>query len=72
MVQAVSHRPLTAEARVRFRVSLCGICGGPNAAGTFLFPSSSVSPVSTIPLWLQTHILSWEMSNRPLPNVMVE
>jgi hypothetical protein len=28
MSQAVSRRPLTAEARVRSRVSPCGICGG--------------------------------------------
>jgi hypothetical protein len=28
MAQAVSRRPLTAEARVRARVNPCGICGG--------------------------------------------
>ena len=28
MAQAVSRRPLTAEARVRSRVRPCGICGG--------------------------------------------
>jgi hypothetical protein len=28
MTQAVSRRPLTAEASVRARVSPCGICGG--------------------------------------------
>jgi hypothetical protein len=28
MAQAVSRRPLTAEARVRSRVSPCRICGG--------------------------------------------
>ena len=28
MAQALSRRPLTAEARVRSRVSPCGICGG--------------------------------------------
>jgi hypothetical protein len=29
MAQAVSRRPLTADARVRARVNPCGICGGP-------------------------------------------
>jgi hypothetical protein len=35
MAQAVSHRPLTVEARVRARVSPCGICGGLNDAESF-------------------------------------
>jgi hypothetical protein len=42
MAQAVSRRPLTAEARVRSRVS--GICGGQNGTGTGLFLSTSVFP----------------------------
>jgi hypothetical protein len=44
MVQAVSRRPPTAEARVRSRVSPCGICGGQSGTGTGLSPSSSVFP----------------------------
>jgi hypothetical protein len=44
MAQAVSRRPPTAEARVRSRVSLCGICGGQSGTGTSFSPSSSVFP----------------------------
>jgi hypothetical protein len=42
MAQAVSHRPVTVESRVRARVSPRGICGGQNFTGTgflrFLWP----------------------------------
>jgi hypothetical protein len=34
MAQAVSRRPLTAEARFRSRVSIYGICGGQSGTGT--------------------------------------
>ena len=44
MAQAVSRRPLTAEARVRFRVSPCGICGGQRGTVTGFSPSTSVFP----------------------------
>jgi hypothetical protein len=44
MAQAVSHRPLTAEARVRVRVNPCGICGGQSGTGTGFSPSSSIFP----------------------------
>jgi hypothetical protein len=44
MAQAVSRRSVTAEARVRSRVSPCAICGGQRGTGTGFFPSTSVLP----------------------------
>jgi hypothetical protein len=44
MAQAVSRRPLTAEARVRSRFSPCGICGGQSGTGTGLSQITSVFP----------------------------
>jgi hypothetical protein len=49
MAQAVSRRPLTAEARVRARVGQCGICDGQSGTVTGFSPSSSFSPVNIIP-----------------------
>jgi hypothetical protein len=47
MAKAVSHRPLTAEARVCTRVSPCGVCGGQSDTGTGFSPCSLFSlPVS--------------------------
>jgi hypothetical protein len=63
MAQAVSRRPLTAEARVRARVNPCGICGGQSGTGIGFSPSSSVFPCqyhSTVAL--RTHII-WVMCN---------
>jgi hypothetical protein len=44
MAQAVSRRPTTAEARVRSRVSPCGICGGQSGTVIGFSPSTSVFP----------------------------
>jgi hypothetical protein len=44
MAQAVSRRPLTAEARVRSRIIQCGICGGQSGTGTGFSLSTSVFP----------------------------
>jgi hypothetical protein len=44
MAQAVSRRPLTAEARIRFWISPCGICGGQSGTGAGFSPSTSVFP----------------------------
>ena len=44
MAQAVSRRPLTAEARVRYRVSPRGFCCGRRGTGTGFTPSTSVFP----------------------------
>jgi hypothetical protein len=49
MAQAVSRRPLTAEARVRSRIGPCGICGGQSGTGTGYSPSTSVFPDHFIP-----------------------
>jgi hypothetical protein len=46
MAQAVSRRPLTAEARVRSRVIPCGICGGQICTGTGFSPSTSIFLIS--------------------------
>jgi hypothetical protein len=49
MAQAVSRRPPTAEARVRSRVSPCGICGGQSGNGTVFPGIPRFSPVKFIP-----------------------
>jgi hypothetical protein len=63
MAQAVSRRPLTAEARIRARLNPRGICGGQSGTGTGFSASSTVFPCqyhSTVAL--QTHII-WGMRN---------
>jgi hypothetical protein len=50
MAQAVSRRSPTAKARVRSRLSPCGICGGQSSTGIGFFPRVfRFSPVSFIP-----------------------
>jgi hypothetical protein len=58
--RAVSRWSLTAEARVRARVSPCGICGGQSGTGTGSSQSSSVFPClyhSTVALSTPVHYL---------------
>jgi hypothetical protein len=52
MAKAVSRRLLTVEARVRARVSLCGICGGQSDTGQVYLRDVPFSPVNIIPPWL--------------------
>jgi hypothetical protein len=48
MAQAVSRRLLTAEVRVRCRVSPCGICSGQSGTGTGFFPEYFGFPLSIL------------------------
>jgi hypothetical protein len=65
MAQAVSHWPLTAETRVRSRVSPYGIYGAQSNNGAGFSPSSFF-PVSIIPPWLLILIYNMGMNNRPI------
>ena len=70
MAQAVSRRALTAEARVRSRVSPYGICGGQSGTGTGFFPEYCGFPLSNsnvAPLKGKTKkkiIITW-LHNKP-------
>jgi hypothetical protein len=46
MAEAVSRRPVTAEAWLRSRVSPCAICGGQSGTGTVLSPEYFGFPLS--------------------------
>ena len=59
MSWAVSRRHLTTEAWVRSQTSPCEICGGQSVTGTGFSPSTSVSPVSTIPPMPHTHSFTY-------------
>jgi hypothetical protein len=56
MDQAVSLRPLTAEARVQFQVSRFEICGRQSATGTGFYPSTSVFSGNISQPMLHTHL----------------
>jgi hypothetical protein len=64
MAQAVSRRPLSAEARIRARSSLCGIGGGQSGTGAGFLRVLWFFHVSIIPSWLFILII-WGMTNRP-------
>jgi predicted small secreted protein len=66
MAQAVSRRPLTAETRVRTRVSPCGISDGQSGTGTGFSPSSSLSSVTIIPPLLSVLINHAGMNKMPV------
>jgi hypothetical protein len=51
---------LSAEARVRARISPCGTCGGQNGTGSGFPRILPFSPVNIIPPWLHTHIFGDE------------
>ena len=56
MAQAVSRRPLNAEAQFRSQTSSCQVFGGQSGTGTGFSPSSSVFPVSIILPIILTHV----------------
>jgi hypothetical protein len=66
MAQAVSHRPLTAEARVRNRVSPCGICSVRSGTETGFLRVLRVSPVNIIPPWFSVLVYHMGMNNMPV------
>jgi hypothetical protein len=61
MVQVVSCRPLTAEARVFARVSACGICSGKTGSLKGFIGLLQFSPVSIVSPWLS--IIIYHMGN---------
>jgi hypothetical protein len=58
MPLAVSHGPLTTEARVDTWLGPCEICGRQTGNKTVSFSESFSLPVNIIPPWLSTHISS--------------
>jgi len=55
MAQSVSRRPVTAEARVGYQVSPCGICCGHSGTETGLYRLFLSPPVSIVPPLLHSH-----------------
>ena len=56
MDHAVSLQPLTTEARVRFQVCPCEVCGGQSVLRLGFFRVRRLSPVSIIPPVLHTDL----------------
>jgi hypothetical protein len=66
IAQAASHRLPTAAARVRARVSSCGICGGQSGAGTGFLPVLRFPlPIFIPPIAPQSSSIIWGWYNRP-------
>jgi hypothetical protein len=66
VAEALSRRPLTAEARVFARVSPCTTFSGYSGTGTSFSLSSSFFLVSVIPPWLSVLIYHLAVNNRPV------
>jgi len=64
MAQAVSRRSLNAEAQFRSQTSSCEVFVGHSGTGTGFSPSTSVSPVTTIPPTLHTLQLHVALTRR--------
>jgi hypothetical protein len=58
MAQVVTCLPLTAESQVCTQISPCGISDGHNDTGTSFSQGLQFSPISVIPLGLNTDISS--------------
>jgi hypothetical protein len=56
MFQAVSRRPLSADARVKSHAISCGICGGQSGAGIIFFRVLQLSTVIFIPGGLHSYL----------------
>jgi hypothetical protein len=65
MIQAVSRRPVTAEDRVKTRVSSSEICGGKRRKGTNVSPSILVFSNTIIPSMPATHLPLHISKNQP-------
>jgi hypothetical protein len=66
MTEAVSRLPFTAEARVRSRVSPCGICDEQLCTGIGFSPRSSVLLSISFHCASLRTCITWRMNNRPI------
>jgi hypothetical protein len=66
MAQAVSHRLVTADVRVRARDSPCGICGGQSCTGTGFLSKFFGFPLPILFRRFSPHShITWGINNRP-------